>query len=93
MQINTEFTGSFKDLSKREKVILTVEDGINLSDFLTFLAEKYGKRFREYVYNPDEGRLEEMAVILLNNRPIGPQNLDKTQLKEGDTVTISPPLC
>ena len=64
---------------------------ITIGELLTRLTEKYGEKFREYLYD-ERGTVQSFLSILVNGKSIYVlQGLD-TELKEGDSVAILPPV-
>ncbi len=91
MEIEVKFFTSLREITgkKLDKVQLGTE--ITVEELLTQLSKKYGKEFREYLYN-ERGNVHSYLSILISGKSINVlQGLD-TKLKEGDTVTILPPV-
>lgn len=56
-----------------------------------FLAKKYGKEFVSDV--PTKNMLRPNVTITLNSRFVNPNDMEETGIKEGDVISINPPLC
>lgn len=91
MKVEVKFFTSLREITSK-KVEEVQLRGINtVEELLTQLSVKYGKEFREYLYN-EKGKVRGHFSILVNGKSTNVlQGLD-TELKEGDTIAILPPV-
>lgn len=64
---------------------------VTVKGVLEELAKRYGKLFKNYLYN-EEGRVREHLQLLVNGKSISLLEELDTRLKEGDEVAIVPPV-
>jgi molybdopterin synthase sulfur carrier subunit len=63
-----------------------------VKELIDFIAKEYNPKFKEQIINPKTGKVHAFYKILVNGRDIEFLNGLETKLKEGDTVTIFPPV-
>ena len=91
MKVEVKFFTSLREITGKKVDEIQLQDIITVEELLTQLASKYGKKFREYLYN-EKGNVRSHLSILVNGKSTNVlQGLD-TELKEGDTVAILPPV-
>ena len=59
---------------------------------LKSLAERYGKRFREYVYDSGTGDVKGFLQFFINGKSASTLNGLQTELHDGDVLAIVPPV-
>ena len=62
---------------------------LTVSDLLSSLVMTY-PGFRESVYNPSAGVINDQIGLILNDRMLTFEELSKTTLKDEDSITIVP---
>ncbi len=64
-----------------------------LRELLNVLSERFGREFRDQVFNSDTGEPDSHFLFLINGRNylMMPDRLD-TSLNDGDEVALFPPL-
>ncbi len=72
-------------------VNLELKNIISVEELLSLLSEKYGQKFREYIYN-QEGKIQDFLSFLVNGKNINNLQGFNTTLKEGDIIAILPPV-
>ena len=91
MKVEVKFFTSLREITGKKVDKVQVQNIITVEELLTQLSKKYGKEFREYLYN-EKGQVRSHLSILVNGKSTNVlQGLD-TELKEGDTVAILPPV-
>ena len=91
MKLEVKFFTSLREITGKKVDEVQLQDIITIEELLTQLSKKYGKNFREYLYN-EKAKVHPYLSILVNGKSINVlQGLD-TELKEGDTVAILPPV-
>jgi molybdopterin synthase sulfur carrier subunit len=91
MKIEVKFFTSLREITGKKVDQLQMQNSITIDEFVTLLSERYGKNFREYIYNK-KGEPQEFLSFLINGTNINNmQGLD-TKLKNGDIVAILPPV-
>jgi MoaD family protein len=78
---------------KREETLTFPEkEKVTVDIILKTLAEKYGPRFTEYVYNGKTGQPKGFLQFLVNGNSTATQNGLETELKDDDVLAILPPV-
>lgn len=92
MKVTVRFFTTLREIvgKSEEKFTLGAND-LTVGELLKFLEEKYGKPFREYVYDW-KGEVKSYLQFLVNGRSITTLQGMETKLKEGDTLAIIPPV-
>ena len=91
MKVKVKFFTSLREITGKKVDEVQLQDTITVEELLTQLTKKYGKEFREYLYN-EKGKVHSHLSILVNGKSINVlQGLD-TDLREGYTVAILPPV-
>ncbi len=89
MEIRIRAFGELMRLLGNE-FIIKLESGANLKDLVSILSEKTCSPRKDFIANYNV--MEHDLVILLNGRNIHALKKLETSLKDGDTITILPPL-
>lgn len=66
-----------------------VGEGSTISDFLVGMVMTY-PGFREAVYNPDAGLVNEQINVVLNDRLLTFREISRAKLIDGDTIVLLP---
>lgn len=91
MKIEVKFFTSLREITCKKVEEVQLLSAITVEELLTQLSKKYGKEFREYLYN-EKGKVHRYLSILVNGKSINVQRGLDTALKEGDIVAILPPV-
>ncbi len=91
MNVKVKFFTSLREITGKKMDKLQLERIITVEELLTLLSDKYGKSFREYIYNK-KGEVQAFLSILVNGKNINILQEFDTKLQEGDTVAILPPV-
>ena len=86
MDIEVMFFGRLRDLAGVSKEMVAANNIANLSELVTSLAEKHGSKFA------DEVAATRGLRILVNGREYQVLAGMETQLKNGDSVVLLPPI-
>lgn len=94
MQVSVRFFTILREITgKKEETLSFPEDGKTTVDsILKSLAERYGKRFREYVYDPKTGNVKGFLQFFINGKSTSTLNGLQTELQNGDLLAIIPPV-
>ena len=65
-------------------------EAADIAQLLETLAKKYGKEFREEIY--DGGEIKNYYIVLHNGQVVGREEPGKVLLGDGDSVHIFPPV-
>lgn len=90
MRVQIKYFGFLKmDFHKKSENVQLPEK-TKLFDLLLLLAERYGKKFKEYVFDPSGSAIKEWVVVLVNGKPSRQLQGLVTELNSGDLVAVMP---
>jgi molybdopterin synthase sulfur carrier subunit len=94
LQVSVRFFTSLREIvGKREETLTFPEDEkVTVDTVLKALAQRHGKRFVEYVYNPKTGEVTGFLQFLVNGKSATTLNGLQTELEDGDVLAILPPV-
>lgn len=90
MKVKVKYFAIFRELTNKREEELEVKEGSTVKDLLEVLAEKYGKKFRDIVFN--EGAVSDRLLMLLDGVNIYSLNNLETKLNENSVFVILPPV-
>jgi molybdopterin synthase sulfur carrier subunit len=91
MKVEVKFFTTLREITGKNIETIQLQNSITIDELITLLAEKYGKKFREYIYNK-KGKVQDFLSFLVNGKNINVMQGFDTKLKQGDTVAILPPV-
>jgi molybdopterin synthase sulfur carrier subunit len=91
MKVEVKFFTSLREITGKKSDEIQLQNVITVEELLTLLSEKYGKKFREYIYNK-KGKVQDFLSFLINGKNINVLQGFDTELKQGDTIAIIPPV-
>ena len=94
MQVSVRFFTSLREITgKREETLEFAKDSAaTLEDVLQKLTKKYGKDFKEYVYDQRTDQPKGYLQFLINGKSISPAKGTQTRIRNGDVLAIIPPV-
>ena len=94
MQVSVRFFTSLREIvDKKEETLKFSEDAkVTVDLVLKTLAQRFGKRFVEYVYDGKTGEVRGFLQFLINGKSASTQNGLETELEDGDVLAILPPV-
>ena len=91
MKVKVKFFTSLREITGTKVDQLQLQITVTVDELITLLSEKYGREFREYIYNK-KGEPQEFLSFLVNGTNINNIKGFDTKLKNGDIVAILPPV-
>ncbi len=91
MKVEVKFFTSLREITGKKVDKILSQSTITVDELMTLLSEKYGKNFREYIYNK-KGEVQGFLSFLVNGKNINIMHGFDTKLKEDDVVAILPPV-
>ncbi len=91
MNVEVKFFTSLREITGKKVDEIQLQNTITVDELLTLLSEKYGKNFREYIYNK-KGEVQGFLSVLVNGKNINIMQGFDTKLQENDVVAILPPV-
>ena len=91
MKVEVKFFTYLREITGKKVDEIQLQNIVTVDELVTLLSEKYGKNFRDYIYNK-KGEVQEFLSFLVNGKNINiMQGLD-TKLEEGNVIAILPPI-
>ncbi|TET25176.1 MAG: MoaD/ThiS family protein [Candidatus Bathyarchaeum sp.] len=91
MKVEVKFFTSLREITGKKVDEIQLQNTVTVDELLTLLSEKYGKNFREYIYNK-KGDVQGFLSFLVNGKNINIMQGFDTKLQENDVVAILPPV-
>lgn len=88
MEVTVKFYATIKDVTKTLEVSVEMGKG-TIGDIMNILADKYGKDFRDIVFDKN-GRISRNIMMLLNERLVEAVDGSDTPVSDGDTMHLFP---
>jgi molybdopterin synthase sulfur carrier subunit len=94
LQVSVRFFTSLREIIGKKEETLTFSEGskVTVGTVLKILAQRYGKRFVEYVYDEKTGEVKGFLQFLVNGKSATTLNGLQTALEDGDVLAILPPV-
>jgi MoaD family protein len=89
--VEVRFFTTLRDITQTKCDEVTISSATTVEGLVALLSKRYGRSFREYVYDEGE-KLKLHLKYLVNGRSIISLNGVKTRLSNEDTVAIIPPV-
>jgi hypothetical protein len=74
--------GALSEIVGRSDVIIKCENPVRVIDVLNILAEKFGKPFRDYVFDAKTGEVKKYLILALNGVSISSMKGIETQIDD-----------
>ncbi|MBT0158697.1 MoaD family protein [Candidatus Bathyarchaeota archaeon A05DMB-2] len=94
MRVSVRFFTSLREIVGKREETLEFPEGekVTVDTVLKVLAQRYGKRFVEYVYEDDNRAVKGFLQFLVNGQSASTINGLQTMLRDGDVLAILPPV-
>jgi len=94
VEVKARFFTNLREIVNKREETLTFADGekVTVDVVLKTLSQKYGNPFTEYVYNCKTGQPKNFLQFLVNGTSTSTLNGLATELRDGDVLTILPPV-
>jgi len=92
MKVNAKFFASVREITGKKEELVELKDGATVEDLLKILMEKYGKKFKEYVFDEKTDSPRNSLQFLMDGRSVTTMNGSQTRLYEGCQFAIIPPV-
>jgi len=87
VKITISFLSLLVDITKKEKIVLSIEENSMIKDALNILFMKFGKDLKETILI-SSNILNKYIILGLNGKDIRSLNNLNTILKEGDEISF-----
>jgi molybdopterin synthase sulfur carrier subunit len=94
LQVSVRFFTSLRETVGKKEETLKFPEGskVTVGIVLKTLAQHYGKRFVELVYDEKTGEVKGFLQFLVNGKSAVTLNGLQTELEDGDVLAILPPV-
>lgn len=94
LRISVRFFTSLREIvdKKEENLEFSGDEKVTIAKVLQLLAERYGKKFINYVYKDETEEVRGFLQFLVNGRSASNVEGVQTELKDGDVLAILPPV-
>jgi molybdopterin converting factor small subunit len=90
-KILVRYYGMLHDITGKRSESIIVEDSVSALDLVRKISVKNGKKFEEFVYDPD-GKLREGLAFAIDGSSVQKSQLAKTKTKDISEFVILPPI-
>jgi len=91
INVIVRYFGFLREITGKKEENAYLEGSIEIGDLLEKLMEKYGNKFKRYIFTgPNEVR--EDLIFLLNEKNLARTNMLNCQLSDKDTLSILLPI-
>ena len=91
MNVEVKFFTSLREITTKKVDKIQLQKRISVEALLSLLSDRYGKEFKEYVYD-HAGNVQGFLSFIVNGKNINALQGFNTKLNEGDVVAILPPV-
>lgn len=91
MKVEVKFFTSLREITGKKVDQIQLQEAITLKELIKMLSEKYGKEFKEYIYDKN-GETQEFLSFLIKGKNINTMHGFETKLKDQDVIAILPPV-
>jgi len=92
LKIRVQYFAIIRELANRREDVLDVGEGSTVLDVLRALAERYGAKFKDYVFDPKTGTPKSYLQFLINGDSISNLSGLSTVLTDNSVLVIIPPV-
>jgi molybdopterin synthase sulfur carrier subunit len=94
LRVSVRFFTSLREIVGKREETLEFPEGekVTVDTVLKTLAQRYGKRFVEYVYDDKTGQVRGFLQFLVNGKSASTIDGLQTTLQDDDVLAILPPV-
>ncbi len=92
LKIKVQYFAIVRELANKREDVLDVGEGSTVLDILKLLAQSYGEKFKDYVFDPKTGAPRSYLQFLVNGDSISNLNGLSTPLTDSSTLVLIPPV-
>jgi molybdopterin synthase sulfur carrier subunit len=93
LKVKVRYFTTLRELAQRAEEEFELEDSVCLGDLIEIIVSKYGNEARQYLYSNEDQRIVDPSIrFLIFGKDSKMIHGLKTQLKDGDTIAIIPPI-
>ena len=94
MHVSVRFFTNLREIVKKkeERLLFSEKNKVTVNTVLKTLNQRYGKPFRDYIYETNTGDVRSFLQFLVNGKSAATINGLQTELEDGDVLAILPPV-
>jgi len=92
LKIKVRYFTTLRELARAAEEEIEMKEGSTLVDLLKKIASKYGGEASNYLFDKRSGVIDPSIQFLVNGISIHSLQGLRTELKDGNTVAIVPPI-
>jgi molybdopterin synthase sulfur carrier subunit len=91
MEVEVRYYAMLREAAGRKKEMIELPEKASVGDLMNLVVGKYGDDFYRYVYDGQK-RVRDYLSFMLNGINVNSINGFETQLKDGDVLSVLPPV-
>jgi len=92
MIVKVKYFATVREIVRKKEEIMEFDEDCSVKRLLQILAEKYGPKFAQYVFDMDSGRPHANMQFLLDGKSVGTLDGLNTKLKGKSELAVMPPV-
>jgi molybdopterin synthase sulfur carrier subunit len=92
MPVRVDIVGNARDIFDRPSYLFDVKPGMTARDIFKELSRHSSSEYHKKIYDTASGMMNEHVAVFINSKEIRFLNGPDTKLKDGDVITILPPM-
>jgi MoaD family protein len=92
LKVNVKFFAIARELVGTPEQEVELAKGSSVKDLLELLANKYGKKFREFIFDANTGEPRSNLQFLVEDKLVADLDGLATELSDGAAFAIIPPV-
>jgi len=94
LHVSVRFFTNLREIVKKkeERLFFSEKNKVTVNTVLKTLNQRYGKPFRDYIYETNTGDVRSFLQFLVNGKSAATINGLQTELEDGDVLAILPPV-
>ena len=92
MEVHIKYFAALREIVGKREETVKVNDNTTVESLLLYLSEKYGDKFKKYVFKPKTTSPRENLQFLIDGKSITALNGIGTNLKDDCKFVIIPPV-
>jgi len=91
MEVEVKLYAMLREIASKKLEKVDLPEKASMRDLIDFLISKYGEEFGTYIYDADK-QVRNYLSYMINGVNINSLNGFETTLKDGDVISLLPPV-
>lgn len=92
MKVKAQYFASLRELLGLREEVLDVQNDIDVTGLLEFLAERHGPKLKTYLFDANTGTPKQYLQFIIDGSSISSLQGFATKLSDGSTFAVIPPV-